>query len=285
VDAITGSPDALAAGTLRADLASLLTFINNHLNQATGAHAASAISTAGAGGDLNAVNVEAGLQEIVDAFKINHFRGKDSNPGQHQTIQQPALTANGGKVLILDSGASAYAGTHLRIYADTASSATSSIWFTLNISWNGTAWVPDSSTPFVGGFRVSQTEFALFNNDPTPNAITTFTRGWRLPMSGGAGNSVFEITGNIQEMGRLGMEFNNPGAAAQTFIVGHAITFRSRSPAVTPSSITLTQTITQNFTGNPTISLVDQDGFRYFTSQTLAAGLDAFWYGTYIALA
>jgi hypothetical protein len=96
---------------------------------------------------------------------------------------------------------------------------------------------------------------------------------------------VFEITGNIQEMGRLGMEFNNPGAAAQTFIVGHAITFRSRSPTVALSSITLTPTFTQNFTGNPTISLVDQDGFRYFTTQTLAAGIDAFWYGTYTALA
>src|SRR5262249_30990075 len=159
----------LSGSNVRADLAALLGFLNAHLTQATGAHAATAISTAGAGGDLNAVNVEASLQEIADAFKANHFRLKDTNPGQHQTIQQPTLPNSGGLALILDSNAAGVLGARFRVYADTSAT----VWFTLNASWTGgVGWTPDSTTLPVSGFRISLNDFVLFNHDATASPFT-----------------------------------------------------------------------------------------------------------------
>ena len=65
-----GSPNALAAGTVKAQLNALLAHLNDHENQATGAHAASAISYAGSGNwaDATAVagaSVEAAIDEVV----------------------------------------------------------------------------------------------------------------------------------------------------------------------------------------------------------------------------
>jgi hypothetical protein len=141
VDAIAGAPTAIAAGTLRAALVTLLGGLNGHVNQASGAHAASAVSVADSGNNLNAANVEAALAEILDAVEGDHFRGNEANAGQHRTIRQPAL--GGSMALILDSNASGSASTHLRIYADT-----DSVWFTLNASWNGGAWVRDTEGAF-----------------------------------------------------------------------------------------------------------------------------------------
>ncbi|HYM98068.1 MAG TPA: hypothetical protein VET26_12260 [Candidatus Sulfotelmatobacter sp.] len=68
--ATAGAPNALAAGTVKSQLDTLLGFLNAHINQAAGAHAATAISYAGGGnwadGTTNpATTVEAQLDKIV----------------------------------------------------------------------------------------------------------------------------------------------------------------------------------------------------------------------------
>ncbi len=142
VDAIAGAPTAIAAGTLRAALVALLGGLNGHVNQASGAHAASAISVADAGANLNAANVEAALAEVLDAFEGDHFKGNEANAGQHRSIRIPPL--GGTKALILDSNAAGTAATRLRIYADT-----DQVWFTFNASWDGAQWVRDASGTYV----------------------------------------------------------------------------------------------------------------------------------------
>lgn len=66
----TGSPNALAAGSVRSQLDALLAHLNDHENEASGAHAASAIAYAGGnnwrGGRTNpATTVEAQLDKII----------------------------------------------------------------------------------------------------------------------------------------------------------------------------------------------------------------------------
>lgn len=147
--------DAITAGTPRAALVTLLGGLNGHVNQASGAHAASAISVADSGNNLNAANVEAALAEILDAVEGDHFRGNEANAGQHHATRQPPL--GGTKALILDSNASGAAATHLRIYADG-----SSVWFTLNTSWDGAQWVRDAGGTFCGAFRFARNERSSF---------------------------------------------------------------------------------------------------------------------------
>ncbi len=277
VDAIAGAPTAIGAGTLRAALVTLLGGLNGHVNQAAGAHAASAISVADAGNNLNAVNVETSLAEILDAVEGDHFRGNEANPGQHRTIRQPAL--GGSKALILDSNASGTAPTHLRIYADS-----DSVWFTLNASWNGAGWTRDSTLYNSAAFRFGRNSLEFlhdFNNEAT---FTTWDRSWNLPMSSTT-NSAFELTGSVQEVGRLGMEYSNADTASHTLAGGGATNFRNRFPA-SPSSITFSS-LSQSggFTGNPSTFTVDRDGFGYFSYQTIPALGTVWWFGTYTAVA
>jgi hypothetical protein len=51
--AITGSPNALTAGTVREHITALLGDVNDHINDASGAHSASAVSYAGATGSAS----------------------------------------------------------------------------------------------------------------------------------------------------------------------------------------------------------------------------------------
>ena len=62
---VADAPDSLGAGTLRDQLIELLGHLNAHLNDAAGAHAASAISAA-AHNHITGATVQAQLQEIVD---------------------------------------------------------------------------------------------------------------------------------------------------------------------------------------------------------------------------
>ena len=277
VDAIAGAPTAIGAGTLRAALVTLLGGLNGHVNQAAGAHAASAISVADAGNNLNAVNVETSLAEILDAVEGDHFRGNEANPGQHRTIRQPAL--GGSKALILDSNASGTAPTHLRIYADS-----DSVWFTLNASWNGAGWTRDSTLYNSAAFRFGRNSLEFlhdFNNEAT---FTTWDRSWNLPMSSTT-NSAFELTGSVQEIGRLGMEYSNADNATRTLAGGGATNFRNRFPA-SPSSITFSSlSQSSGFTGNPSTFTVDRDGFGYFSYQSIPGFGTVWWFGTYTAVA
>ena len=276
VDGIAGAPTAIAAGTLRAALVTLLGGLNGHVNQATGAHAATAISVLDSGNNLNAVNVETSLAEILDANEVDHFRGNEATPGQHRTIHQPAL--GGSKALILDTQASGAVGTHLRIYADT-----DSIWFTLNASWNGSAWARDNAGYFCGGFRFSRTDIEFLHENSFAATFTTWSRTWRLPMSAGV-NSAFELTGSVQETGRCGMEWSNADTASHSLAMGNSVTFRNRF-AATPSSITFSPLSQNNFTGNPSTFVTDRDGFGLYSYQTIPALGTAWWFGTYTAVA
>ena len=276
-DAVAGSPNALAAGTADSQLAALLGFINAHITQTPGAHAASAISVADSGGNLTASNVEAALAEILDAFEDDHFRGNEGNAGQHRTIRQPNL--GGTKALLWDAlGVGAVSG-HLRVYADTAS-----IWFTINASWDGSQWVRDSTSFFSGGFRFSRSEIEFLHDDSFAATFTAWTSTWTLPMSSTT-NSAFELNGSIQEIGRVGLEYTNADTATRTLAGGGAATFRNRFPA-TPSSITLSPLSTSgSFSGNPSTFTVNRDGFGYFTFQSLSSLSTAFWFGNYTAVA
>ncbi len=64
IDALTGIPNALAAGSIRAHVSQLLAWINAHVGAATAAHAATAISAA-PGGFVASKNVQSQLGEIV----------------------------------------------------------------------------------------------------------------------------------------------------------------------------------------------------------------------------
>ena len=277
VDAIAGAPTAIAAGTLRAALVTLLGGLNGHVNQASGAHAASAVSVADSGNNLNAANVEAALAEILDAVEGDHFRGNEANAGQHRAIRQPPL--GGTKALILDSNASGAAATHLRIYADG-----SSVWFTLNASWDGAQWVRDSGGTFCGAFRFARNEIEFLHEDSFAATFTTWTRTWRLPMSSTV-NSAFELTGTVREVGRVGMEWSNADSATRTLAGGGSVTFRNRFPA-TPSSITFSALNTSSgFSGSPSSYFADRDGFGVFSYQTMASLSTVWWFGTYTAIA
>ena len=277
VDAIAGAPTAIAAGTLRAALVTLLGGLNGHVNQASGAHAASAVSVADSGNNLNAANVETALAEILDAVEGDHFRGNEANAGQHRAIRQPPL--GGTKALILDSNASGAAATHLRIYADG-----SSVWFTLNASWDGAQWVRDSGGTFCGAFRFARNEIEFLHEDSFAATFTTWTRTWRLPMSSTV-NSAFELTGTVREVGRVGMEWSNADSATRTLAGGGSVTFRNRFPA-TPSSITFSALNTSSgFSGSPSSYFADRDGFGVFSYQTMASLSTVWWFGTYTAIA
>ncbi|MCA9626533.1 MAG: hypothetical protein KC766_02650, partial [Myxococcales bacterium] len=276
-DAVAGSPNALAAGTADSQLAALLGFINAHITQTPGAHAASAISVADSGGNLDAANVEAALAEILDAFEGDHFRGNETSAGQHRAIRQPNF--GGSRALLWEAVGVGGTGARLRVYADT-----SSIWFTLNASWNGSAWVRDSTSFFSGGFRFSRLEFEFLHDETFDPTFTTWSRTWRLPMSSTV-NSAFELSGTVREQGKLGLQFTNTDNATRTASGGGTVTFRNRFPA-TPSSITLSSTDqASSFSGNPSTYQTDRDGFAFFSYQSLSQFTTTYWYGTYTAIA
>ncbi len=276
VDAIAGAPTAIAAGTLRAALVTLLGGLNSHVNQANGAHAASAISVADAGANLDAVNVEAALAEILDAFEDDHFKGNEANAGQHRTIHIPPL--GGTKALILDSNASGLVMTRLRIYVDSEY-----VWFTINASWNGSEWARDGSSYYCSGLRWSRSDFTFLYDDTFAATFTSWSKTWRLPM-GNTVNSAFELTGTVRETGRLGMEMTNSYNATRTVAGGGGVTFRNRFPAA-PSSITLSLHTAGGFSGTPIVAYTDRVGFGFYSYQSLAGGASAYWFGSYTAVA
>jgi hypothetical protein len=276
VDAIAGAPTTIGAGTLRAALVALLGGLNGHVNQPSGAHAATAISVADAGGNLNAANVEAALAETLDAFEGDHFKGNEANAGQHRTIHIPPL--GGTKALILDSNATGQVMTRLRIYADSEY-----VWFTINASWDGTQWVRDGTSFYSSALRWSRTDFAFLYDDSFAATFSTWTRSWRLPM-GSTINSAFELTGTVRETGRIGMEITNSYNATRAVAGGGGVTFRNRFPAA-PSSITVAMNTSGGFTGTPSVAYTDRDGFGFWSYQSLAAGASAYWFGSYTAIA
>lgn len=199
--AVTGSPNSLTAGTVRDHLTALLADIDNHQNDSSDAHDASAISVADTGGNLSANNVETALAEILDAFEDDHYRGNESNGGQHKVIRQPDFGS--GRVLLWDAVGVGSTASHFRVHVDN-----DSVWFTVNAFWNGSAWERDLAGNFTGGFRFSRTAFEMFHDNSFTATFLDWTRTWRLPMNSSV-NSALEMTGTTQEVGRLGYETHN----------------------------------------------------------------------------
>jgi len=275
--AVSGSPNNLSAGTVRAQLTALLADINNHQNDSSDAHNASAISVADSGSNLSASNVESALAEVLNAFEDDHYRGNQSNPGQHKVIHQPDFGS--GRVLLWDAAGNGSTRSHLRVYADD-----SYIWFVLNAAWNGSEWVRDSSGNYCGGFRFSRSAFEMLHEDSFAATFTDWTSTWRLPMSSTT-NSAFELTGTVREIGRLGFEVTNTYSSTRSTALGSTVTFRNRFPAA-PSSITLSEdTSSSSWSGTPIVYQTDRDGFAYFSFQSLSAASTAYWFGRYTAIA
>lgn len=277
-DAVAGTPNALPAGNVDGQLSQLLAWLNSHVGAATGAHAASAISVADSGANLNAANVETALAEILDAFEDDHYRGNETNAGQHRAIHQPNFGT--GKVLLWEAIGVGSAATHFRVYADS-----DSMWFVLNASWNGSAWARDSTSWFCSGFRFSRQEFEVLHEDAFAATFTTWNRTWLLSYRG-ASNSTFVTSGAITETGRLGMEGTNTYNASRTMALGGGVTFRSRFPAA-PSSITLAvSTASSSWSGTATVYEIDQDGFAFFSYQSGVGSMSTiWWFGSYTAVA
>lgn len=312
VDASAGTPNALSAGTVKTQIAALLGFINTHVGATSGAHNASAIAAAvhsfitgtnvqsqlqqivsaltstaspsgasrigvaDSAGQLNGVDVESALAELVSAFSADHQRGNETTPGQHKTIRQPNL--GGSKALLWDSLGTGGASARFRVYADTTS-----IWFTMNASWTGSAWTRDSTSASAGGFRFSGADFETFYQPSGTGTFTTWSRRWRLPMASTT-NSAFELSGPTQEEGRLGAAWSNTASSTQTVAAGGSSTFRSRF-AATPSSITLSVNYFTVVNTAPQIVAASRDGFGYYGYRSLTAGQWAFWMGSYTATA
>jgi hypothetical protein len=266
----------LALDSADAVLAQQAGRLSAHLEAASGAHAASAVAVADAGGLLKASQVEGALAEILGAFGEGHVRSNEGeDAGLHRAIRQPVLGA--GRVLLFESGVTGATETRLRIYGDNGS-----IWVTFNAAWNGSAWARDTPSFYAGGARFARHEFALLHDDLLAPAFADFAKQWTLRMNAQV-NSGFETLGAIREVGRLGLHTRNPTLTVANVSTGTAVTFRSRFPA-TPSSITLAPTSTFKLP-TPSVFDPDRDGFGVFVHASLTADSVAYWFGTYTAVA
>lgn len=274
-DAVPGSPLVLPAGSVDAQLAQLLTHLNAHVGARTGAHSASAVSLPDSGGALASTNVASALAELLVALNAGHFRATEPNAGQHKAIVQPVLGS--GRVLLFDAQGAGSRATRTRFYLDGES-----FWITINARWDGTAWARDAPE-YMSALRLSRTGFELLQDTAFGSArVSDFQSKWTLPMRDAA---ALELTGPVQQVGHLSVQFSNPGAARTRVTFGGAITFRNRFLA-TPSSITLTPgDASAGFTGLPAVYRTSRDGFSFYTYQTLDPGQNAWWHGTYTAVA
>jgi hypothetical protein len=272
----TASTVQAALDSADAVLAQQTARLAGHLEAAAGAHPASAVAVADALGLLKASQVEGALAEILGAFSEGHVRSNEgASSGLHRAIRQPVLGA--GRVLLFDSGVTGATETRLRVYGDDGS-----IWVTFNAAWNGAAWARDTPTFYAGGFRCARHEFAFLHDDLLAPTFADFARQWTLRMNGSS-NSTFEAAGAIREVGYAGIEASNPASAPATIRFGTGVNFRVRFP-VTPSSITLAGS-SVSMTAPPEVFDPKRDGFGLRATQTLPAGQNAYWYGTYTAVA
>ncbi|WP_338869446.1 hypothetical protein [Myxococcus stipitatus] len=278
-DALAGTPHALPAASLRQQVAALLDFINSHVTQGAGAHAASAVSVADAGNLLTAATVEAALTEVLSAFGSGHFRDNETAAGQHKAILQPRLGT--GRVLLLDAQGTGSTVARLRLYADAES-----VCFTLNASWNGSEWVRDNEGAPSGGFRFSRRDVEFLHEPQSTATFSEWTRRWRLAMDATSPNSAFAPSAGVIEVGRLGLQYSNADTVAHDNLSGGgSVTFRARFPTA-PSSITLTPyAFAGSFVGNPTVMVPDRDGFAFYTHQTVLPLAATYWFGAYTAVA
>lgn len=186
--ATAGSPNALVAGTVRSQLDALLGFINAHINDATDAHAASAIGYAGGGnwadGTTNpATTVEAQLDKIISdlvatagAARIGAAASGNLPAGtvrsQLDALDATSVRTNVANTFTALQTLNGAAGDTNGALATTAAPTTRKLLWefaiggykgrlysattfngafevTINARWDGTQWVRDSSSLFA----------------------------------------------------------------------------------------------------------------------------------------
>ena len=307
---VLGAPASLTFGTVDGQLSELLGIINTHANVLAGAHRASAI-TANAFAFLSATNVQAQLEEIVDAlsstfgaaqigiadgaaffdstqvedalseiaaaFDDDHFRENEApNAGMHRTIRQPVMGS--GKVLLWDAQGTGIPVSRMRVYADD-----NSVWFMFNARWNGDAWERDLIFDGSGGFRVGNAVFEILRQEAGSGSFSNFTRTVGFPLAG-LRNTGLVATGTISEFGKCGSRTRNFTAASVQVVAGHGVTFRVVFPRV-PASITFTPQSNSAVVPTPGADNITVEGFGFFMTATAPANTDVFWWGTYAASA
>jgi hypothetical protein len=264
----------MPAGTVDSQLSSLVSWWNEHVGAVAGAHNASAIAVQDAPGNLDAIEVESGLQEILLAFIAEHYPQNQANQGKHRTITQPVLGT--GYVLLWDSLGNGNSGSHFRAYA-----FDEGITFTINAEKTATGWLQDTYARASSCLVLSWNRVEFHYYHEATADFTDWASSWWLPMNDNVSNSSFVASGINQEKGHLSIGAKCPSTDSTVFLMG-AVTYRNRFYH-SPSSITLTLTSTYNFTGDPTITGADRDGFSVVSTQTVPAASNCWWRGSYTA--
>jgi hypothetical protein len=276
VEPISGVPLPIPAGPVQGALGLLLAGLNAHMTQPSEAHTASAIRFADTGNRYAAVDVEAALGEVMNAFNQDHVRPEGSSfGGWHRAIRQPQMTV--GQDALLWESRSTGLNAVFRVYGTAAG-----VMFTINAQRGTNQWSADSPALESVAIALEQGTFRVMSYVGT-TPFTAWNKTWRLVL-GGASSAPWEVTGNIFDAGRVSCEGTNTATTSRNVSMGNSVNLRSRFLAA-PSSITLTTIGGSNFAGDPLIDNIDRDGFTVRSTQFVAAGVHSRWVGRYTAFA
>lgn len=226
--ATAGAPNSLSAGTVRSQLDALLGHINAHINLASAAHAASAVSYAGganwADGTTNpAATVEAQLDKIVadlvaTAGAARVGAGASGNlPAGTVRSQLDALDATSVRTNVANTFTAtqtvngAAGDTNAALATTVAPSTRKLLWevqaggamkvrfyagldgsweVTCNARWDGTQWVRDTSGNNSSMLRMDRFNFALNRKIPSGNfADGSWDGSWDVNIPANGANS------------------------------------------------------------------------------------------------
>lgn len=226
--ATAGAPNSLVAGTVRSQLDALLGHINAHINDATDAHAASAIGYAGGGnwadGTTNpATTVEGQLDKIVSdlgaaagAARIGAAAAGNLPAGtvrsQLDALDATSVRTNVANTFTALQTLNGAAGDTNGAMATTAApTAHKLLWeiqagggmkvrfyagldggweVTCNARWDGTQWVRDTSGNNSSMLRMDRFNFTLFRKSPSGNfADGTWDGSWDINLPTNGANS------------------------------------------------------------------------------------------------
>jgi hypothetical protein len=226
--ATSGSPNSLSAGTVRSQLDALLGHINAHINDATDAHAASAIGYAGGGnwadGTTNpATTVEAQLDKIVSdlvatagAARVGAAASGNLPAGtvrsQLDALDATSVRTNVANTFTALQTLNGAAGDTNAALATTAAPSTRKLLWevqaggsmkvrfyagldgswevTCNARWDGTQWVRDVSGNNSSRLRMDRFNFTLERKIPSGNfADGTWDGSWDINIPANGLNS------------------------------------------------------------------------------------------------
>lgn len=315
--ATSGSPNSLSAGTVRSQLDALLGFINAHINQASGAHAASAVSYAGGGnwvdGTTNpATTVEAQLDKIISdlvatagAARIGAAASGNLPAGtvrsQLDALDATSVRTNVANTFTALQTMNGAAGDTNGALATTAAPTTRKLLWefaigsykgrlysstsfngafevTINARWDGTQWVRDSSSLFSVKWSFHNYEFRIDVKTGTGNfADNAWTGFFDVAFPFGAPNNL-----TLDVNGQLeGTGTCNSYVAAQAQQSGNGNLGGGapwkRQFPSTPSSITFSTVSTLNVASGPFSFAASRFGTGAFVG---AGGGSTTWFYT-----